>query len=352
MACAGVLVGGNAVRVRGVRRQSCLIGGVTRQPWVLWGRAESGVCVCSAWGRARACGASGGSVGDLHFHRSWWIVATPPRRRTLEQVPSVAACASPWEARLAAAPAQAPCPPLRHHTIQFPWIHQHRTTASLARASRARTSVASSAPLWAASGGPYGAGSKLLGAFVPQEHLQRPRRGQRGDSPKVRGRQRQPSVPCPRAATSKLTQRAIGGPRREYPTDAAAYELLEDCGRGVSATVRTPAPPCSRITGLQDLKPPPCDPAGAPRHLQTPGRRGGCRQEAQPGERHVQPGACVEILAARGIVAGSGAMRWRRRRRSARSAWVWARVQAVLLTAARPARHAAHRRTSSTRHRR
>lgn len=27
---------------------------------------------------------------------------------------------------------------------------------------------------------------------------------------------------------------------REYPTDANAYELLEECGRGVSATVRQP----------------------------------------------------------------------------------------------------------------
>jgi hypothetical protein len=26
---------------------------------------------------------------------------------------------------------------------------------------------------------------------------------------------------------------------REYPADPACYELLEDCGRGVSATVRT-----------------------------------------------------------------------------------------------------------------
>jgi hypothetical protein len=38
--------------------------------------------------------------------------------------------------------------------------------------------------------------------------------------------------------TSKSSKSLLTSGSKEYPADPAAYELLEDCGRGVSATVR------------------------------------------------------------------------------------------------------------------
>ncbi len=90
-------------------------------------------------------------------------------------------------------------------------------------------------------------------------------------------------------------------PSRDYPVTADEYELLEECGRGVSATVRGEEERRERArrrlhTPLVNLaRPLPCSHsphlffAGLARHVQAV-RRDRRRQADGPGERQLQPG--------------------------------------------------------------
>lgn len=101
----------------------------------------------------------------------------------------------------------------------------------------------------------------------------------------------------------------LPAPCREFPPQAQDYEILDDCGRGVSATVSTQTDksaysPRKEPTLLTQVRRELSTSAGAPCALQA-AQRGRGHQEDEPGQPQLQPGEIREARAAQSSLVTS-----------------------------------------------